>query len=140
PQAPPASIEKFNRALLASKIVVYADPAGGGAAGIHIARLIEKLGIADELRPKTKFGAGGDGTEGAPARGYGTLGLTQVTEIVGKPGAELVPLPDELQNYTGFIAGTPAGAKQTEAVAVLITFLRSPAALAVMKSKGMQAY
>src|SRR5262245_6105846 len=76
-----ASIEDFKSALLAAKIVVYADPAGGGAAGIHIARVIEKLGIAEQLRPKTKFGAGGDVTEVTLAQGYGALGLTQVTEI-----------------------------------------------------------
>jgi molybdate transport system substrate-binding protein len=134
-----ASIEDFKRALLAAKTIVYADPAGGGAAGIHVARVIEKLGLAEQLKPKTKFGAGGDVTEVTLAQGDGALGITQVSEIVGKPGAELVSLPDELQNYTGFTAGTLAGAKQAEAVAAFIRFLKSPAAISVMKAKGMQA-
>ncbi len=85
-----ASIEDFKRALLAAKIVVYAEPAGGGAAGIHVARVIEKLGISEQLKPKTKFGAGGDVTEVTLAQGAGALGMTQVSEIVGKPGAEFV--------------------------------------------------
>jgi len=133
-----ASIEDFKRALLDAKTVVYADPAGGGAAGIHVASVIEKLGIADQLKPKTKFGAGGDVTEVTLAQGDGALGMTQVSEIVGKPGAEFVPVPDELQNYTGFIAGTPTGAKQSEAVKAFIEFLKSPTALAVMRAKGME--
>lgn len=133
-----ASTEDFKRALLDAKVIVYADPAGGGAAGIHVARVIEKLGIAEQLKPKTKFGAGGDVTEVTLAQGDGALGITQVSEIVGKPGAQFVPVPDELQNYTGFIAGTRTGAKQSEAVKAFIEFLRSPAAIAVMQAKGMQ--
>ena len=133
-----ASIEDFKRALLAAKTIVYANPAGGGAAGVHIARVIEKLGISEQLNPKTKFGAGGDVAEITLAQREGTVGLTQVSEIVGKPGLEFVPVPDELQNYTGFIAGTPAGAQQGEAVAAFIRFLKSPEAIATMEAKGMQ--
>ena len=133
-----ASIEDFKDALLAARVVVYADPAGGGAAGIHIARVIEKLGIAEDLKAKTRFGAGGDVAEVTIAQGSGALGLTQVSEIVGKPGMQLVPMPEALQNYTGFIAGTPAGAKESTAVQAFIAFLRTPETTAVMKSKGMR--
>src|SRR5262249_46349250 len=49
-----ASIDDFKRALLAAQVIVYADPAGGGAAGTHVARVIEKLGIAEQLKPKTR--------------------------------------------------------------------------------------
>lgn len=134
-----ASSEDLKRALLAAKAIVYAKPAGGGAAGIHIARVIEKLGIAEQLKPKTKFGAGGDVTEVTLAQGDGVLGMTQISEIVGKPGAEFVgPLPDELQNYTGITAGTPTSAKQSEAGRTFVKFLQSSAAAAAMKARGMQ--
>jgi molybdate transport system substrate-binding protein len=133
-----ASVEDFKRALLAAQVIVYADPAGGGAAGIHIARLIEKLGISEQIKPKTKLGAGGDVTEVTLAQGSGALGMTQVSEIVGKPGAQFVMLPEALQNYTGFTVGTPTGARQSEAVDAFIAFLKTPAAVAVMKAKGMQ--
>jgi molybdate transport system substrate-binding protein len=49
------------------------------------------------------------------------------------------PLPRELQNYTVFTAGTAAGSKQPEAVKAFIKFLKSPAAAAAMKEKGMRA-
>jgi len=138
PVPPMQSLEEFKAALLGARVVVYANPAGGGAAGVHIARVIDKLGIADELRSRTKYGAGGDVAEVTVAQGSGALGLTQVSEIVGKPGMQLVPVPDEVQNYTGFVAGTPSGAKESEAVRALLAFLRTPEAAAVMKSKGMQ--
>jgi molybdate transport system substrate-binding protein len=133
-----SSVEDFKRALLGAKIVVYANPAGGGAAGIHVARVIEKLGIAEQLKPKIKFGAGGDVTEVTLAQGDGAIGLTQVSEIVGKTGAEFVAVPEELQNYTGFTAGIPAGAERSEAVDAFMQFLQSPVAATTMKAKGMQ--
>jgi molybdate transport system substrate-binding protein len=134
-----ASAEDLSRALLAAKTVVYADPSRGGAAGIHIARVIQQLGVAEQIKPKIKLGAGGDVTEVTVAQGEGTLGMTQVSEIVGKPGAVFVgPFPEKLQNYTIFAAGRPTGATQREAVSAFLDFLKSPAALATMKAKGMQ--
>jgi molybdate transport system substrate-binding protein len=133
-----ASVEDFKRVLLAAETVVYANPAGGGAAGIHIARVIERLGIAEQLKTKIKLAAGGDVTEVALAQGDGAIGMTQVSEIVGKAGAQFVRLPEELQNYNGFIAGTQVGAKQEQAAAAFIEFLKSPAAIATMKAKGME--
>jgi molybdate transport system substrate-binding protein len=132
------SAEDFKRALLESQVIVYANPAGGGAAGVHIARLIEKFGLAEQLKQRTVFGAGGDVAEVTVARGPGALGLTQVSEIVGKPGMQLVPLPEELQNYTDFVAGIPSGGKPSPAVGQFIAFLKTPAAIAVMKEKGMK--
>lgn len=133
-----ASAEDFGRVLLAAKTIVYANPAGGGAAGIHIARLIEKLGLAEALKPKTKLAAGGDVTEVALASGPGAVGLTQVSEIVGKPEAQYVVMPEELQNYTGFTLATPAGGAPADATAALIAFVKGPAAAETMKRKGMR--
>jgi len=132
------SVEDFKRALLESKVIVYANPAGGGAAGVHIARVIEKFGLAERLKQKTIFGVGGDVAEVTVAQGPGALGLTQVSEIVGKPGMQFVPLPEDLQNYTGFVAGIPSGGKPSAAVGQFIAFLKTPAAIAVMKEKGMK--
>ena len=132
------TVPDFRRALLEANAVVYANPAGGGAAGVHIARVIEKLGLSEQLKAKTRFGAGGDVTEVTLALGQGALGLTQVSEIVGKPGAQFVPMPDALQNYTGFVAGIPLGAKRSQAAGAFIDFLKTPAAAAVMREKGMQ--
>ena len=134
-----ASVEDFSRALSSAKTIIYADPSRGGAAGIHIARVIRDLGIAEQLKPKVKFGAGGDITEVTITQGEGALGMTQVSEIVGKPGAVFVgPLPEKIQNYTVFAIGRPVGAKQPEAVTAFINFLKSPPARTSMKAKGMQ--
>src|SRR5215475_13880180 len=139
PKVSIGAAEELRRALLAAQTVVYASPAGGGAAGIHIARVIEKLGISEQLKPKTRFGAGGDVTEVTLAQGVGTLGMTQVSEIVNKVGAEFVgPFPDELQNYTGITLGIPTGLARSRAVTALMEFLKSRPAVTVIEAQGMQ--
>ena len=49
--------EAFKRALLAAKAVAYTDPASGGASGAHMAKVLDRLGIANEVNAKTKLGA-----------------------------------------------------------------------------------
>jgi molybdate transport system substrate-binding protein len=137
---PIGSADELRRALLAASTVVYAFPAGGGAAGVHIAKVIDRLGIAEQLKTKTRFGQGGDVTEVTLAQGPGAFGMTQISEIVHKPGADYVgPFPTELQNYTGVTIGTPAGAQPSEAVKALVAFLQGPSAVAAIRTRGMEA-
>ena len=50
-----SSADSLKRSLLAARSISYADPAKGGVSGIHFARVLERLGIADEMKPKTKL-------------------------------------------------------------------------------------
>jgi molybdate transport system substrate-binding protein len=50
-----ASVDGFKRSLLTAKSIVYVDPSSGGASGIYIANLLERLGVAAEMKPKTKL-------------------------------------------------------------------------------------
>jgi molybdate transport system substrate-binding protein len=136
---PMSSVEDFKQAVLAAKVLVYADPVRGGAAGVHIGRVLRDLGLADQLKSSIKLGAGGDVTEVTIAQGDGALGITQISEIVGKPSARFVgPMPDELQNYTVFVAGTPENAKAPDAATAFVRFLSGPVAAGAIKAKGMQ--
>ena len=89
PKPPIGTAMELSAALLGAKTIVYALPAGGGAAGVHIAKVIEQLGIAAQVKPKTRFGAGGDVTEVTLAQGAGAFGMTQISEIVHKPGRSM---------------------------------------------------
>jgi molybdate transport system substrate-binding protein len=81
----------------------------------------------------------GDVTEVTLAQGPGAFGMTQISEIVNKPGAEFAgPFPAELQNYTGVTVGVPVGAAPSAAVTALIAFLQSPTAVAALKARGME--
>ena len=138
PKPDVSTVDKFKQALLAAKSVAYIDPASGGSSGIYIDKLLEKLGIADQVRPKAKLKKGGHVAD-LIISGEAELGLHQISEIVPVKGAVLVgPLPKEIQNTTTYAAALGASAKNKEAAQALIKALAGPAAAAVLKSKGME--
>ena len=55
------SVDAFKRTLLAAKSVAYIDPAAGGSSGIYVGKLLERLGIAEEVNAKAKLIHGGAG-------------------------------------------------------------------------------
>jgi molybdate transport system substrate-binding protein len=138
------SVEAFKRALLSARSIGYRDPATGSTSGTYAASLLERLGIADELKPKLRL----DRTEGdvpenvflAVARGEIEMQIGQITEIVIAPGVDLAgPLPSEIQNTTVMAAGVIAASKAPEAAHAFIRFISSPSARAVLKATGFVA-
>jgi molybdate transport system substrate-binding protein len=135
-----SSVEAVRRSLLAAKSVVYGDPAKGGASGVHFVRVLEKLGIAEEMKPKTILIPGAGAAE-VVARGEAEIGVSQTIDLIRVAGADYVgPLPPELQNTTDFVfsAGVLASAKEPDAAKALIKFLSGPDAARVIKAKGME--
>jgi molybdate transport system substrate-binding protein len=133
-----SSLAAFKQALLAAKSVAYIDPAAGGSSGIYVAGLLDKLGIAADVKPKAKLIPGGAVAEHV-AKGEAELGIHQISEILPVKGVTLVgPLPAEIQNYTVYAAGIGAHAKESDAAKALLKTLTSPAAAEVLKSKGME--
>jgi molybdate transport system substrate-binding protein len=107
-----STVDAFKRALLAAKSVAYIDPASGGSSGIYVAGLLDKLGIAAEVKPRAKLKKGGYVAE-LIASGEAELGLHQISEILPVKGVKLVgPLPAEIQNYTTYAAAVGAQAQQ----------------------------
>jgi molybdate transport system substrate-binding protein len=132
------SVDAFKQALRAAKSVAYIDPAAGGSSGIYVAGLLDKLGLAAEVKPKAKLIHGGAVAEHI-AKGEAELGIHQISEILPVKGITLVgPLPAEIQNYTVYAAGLGANAKETEAAKALLKALSGTAAAAVLKAKGME--
>jgi molybdate transport system substrate-binding protein len=139
PQPDVSTVDAFKNAVLAAKSVSYIDPASGGSSGIYVARLLERLGIADQIKPKEKLKQGGYVADYVSS-GEVELGIHQISEIVPAPGVTLVgPLPKEIQNYTVYAAGIGATAAQADAARALIAVLSGPSAQALFKSKGMDA-
>jgi molybdate transport system substrate-binding protein len=135
------SVDDFKRALLGAKAIVYADPSRGGAAGIHVAKVIDQLGLTKEIKPKLRLANGGDISEVTLSLGPTAIGITQISEIADKPRVQLVgPLPKSLQNYTVFMAGVPTHAAQLAGANALLKFFRSPRGSAVIKAKGMEGF
>lgn len=132
------TVDAFKRALLDAKSVAYIDPKSGGSSGIYFDGLLDKLGIGDAVRRKSKLKQGGYVAE-LVASGEADVAVHQISEIVPVKGVTLVgPLPAEIQNTTTYTAGISAAAKDPAAAQALIDHLAGPAAAAVLKTKGME--
>ena len=98
-----STVDAFRKTLLAAKSIVYIDPKVG-TSGKHVAEVLNKLGIADEINKKARLGQGGYIVEQV-GRGEIELGIHQVSEILPVKGVKLVgELPKELQKYTVYVA------------------------------------
>lgn len=130
-----ASVEAFKRAILNAQSVAYSS----GSAYLS-GELFQRLGIADQVKEKSVPVKGGAVAVGsAVAGGEAELGLHIVSELLPVPGIEVVgPLPAELQRTVILSVGILEGAKEPAPAGALIKFLTSPAAVAVIKAKGME--
>jgi len=131
----------LKRTLLAAKSISYVDPASGGASGIHFATVLDRLGIANEMKAKTVFPSAKTPAEVGVlvANGEAEIGVHVVVELISVAGIDLVgPLPGDLQNTIVFSAAIMTDAKDAAAAKALIDFLRTADAAKVMKSKGME--
>jgi molybdate transport system substrate-binding protein len=136
-----SSAESFKHALLAAKSVAVSKPVGAGLSGAHMAKVFGKLGIAEAMQAKLKYGTGGvSGLVGLIlARGEAELGVQQIAELMAVPDIDFVgPLPRELQSVTPFVAAILASAQQPEAGRKLIAFLSSAQAKRVIGAKGLE--
>ena len=132
-----STAEKLKEALLATKSISYADPAKGGASGVYFAKVIDRLGIADQMKPKTVLVPGAQAGE-LVAKGEVEMGVAQASEIAAVPGAQVVgPLPGDLNSAITFAVGIGSASKDPAAAKSLIELLTGPTGAAVLKSKGM---
>ena len=132
------SVEAVRRTLLEAKSIVYTDPAVGGRSGMHFAIVIERLGIADQVKAKSILNDGSLSAE-LVARGEAEIAIQFISEIVVVRGVDLIgPLPEELQEITVVAAAIAKSAEHPDAARALIDFLISPSAAPVIKAKGME--
>jgi molybdate transport system substrate-binding protein len=138
PKPDTSSPDALKQVLLGSKSVVYTDPATGGVTGVFFARVLNELGIANEVNAKSKLTSGVLNAEFV-ARREADVAFQMRHEILAVPGAEFVPLPSEYQQSGAvvFAASVAVGAKEIEAAKAFVQFLSGPAAVQLIKAKGM---
>ncbi len=80
--------------------LTYSD----GPSGAYIAGMLERIGVAEEMKAKTKLTTGP--VAELVAKGEAEIGIQQIVAILPVKGAELAgPLPEELQNIIVYAAG-----------------------------------
>ena len=130
-----SSGEAVKKAMLAAKSVAYST----GPSGVYVGALIEKLGIADEIKARTKRTPRGTRVGQLLASGEAELGFQQISELIHETGIDFIgPLPADVQNYTNFSSGIGSAAKSQAAAKALQAFLTTPAAAEVIRKNGME--
>jgi molybdate transport system substrate-binding protein len=129
------SVDAVKRTLLAAKSFARNE---GAESGKHILSVFQRLGIAEDMKPKTKAMPVGTGyVAELVMRGEAEMAAQQMPELKAVPGIAAVPLPAELQLVVVFSAGLSAAPHDAGAANALVTFLSSPDAAAVLKAKGL---
>jgi molybdate transport system substrate-binding protein len=134
-----SSPEALKRTLLAAKSITYANPAHGQGSGIHFAKVLDRLGIADEMKSKTVFLPKPGPVGVLVANGEAEIAVHQFQVLIPVADIEIVgPLPGDLQDTIVFSAAIMASARDAEASKALVNFLRTPETATVIKAKGLE--
>jgi molybdate transport system substrate-binding protein len=129
------STEAVKKTLLAAKSIGYST----GPSGVYLTGLFQRLGVADQIKPKLKQTPTGIFVGSLVASGEAEVGFQQVSELSHFPGVDYVgPLPADIQEITVFSSGLQVGAKQAEAANAWVKFLTAPAAAPAFKARGLE--
>jgi molybdate transport system substrate-binding protein len=129
--------EMLRSALLAAKAIAYTNPTLG-PSGTQFAIVLERLGITEQVKPKTKFPAAGGFVGDLLKQGEADIGIQQAIELSGFGGVEVVGLlPSEFQVVTEYAAAVPRNALHPETGKALVQFLRSRDGAVAMHARGL---
>jgi molybdate transport system substrate-binding protein len=132
-----STVEAFKRTLLSSKSVAYP---GEGASGKYFVSVVERLGIAAEMKPKMRPMPAEYNVE-VVASGEADMVVVVASRISGVRGVQLVGgIPQELQTWIGFAGGVGSKAKEARAAREMLRFFTAPEAAAVLKASGIEPF
>ncbi len=132
-----STAEAFKRTLLSVNSVAYP---GDGASGKYFVSLIDRLGIATEMKPKMRPMPGEYNVE-VVADGGVDMVVVVASRIYGVPGVDMLGLiPNELQTWIGFATGVSANTQQGDAARALAKFMTAPTAAAVLRPIGIEPF
>jgi molybdate transport system substrate-binding protein len=130
-----STVESFKQTMLGAKSVIRSTE---GTSGRYFETLLNRLGIADEMKGKIKLGPSGRVAEFV-ARGEVEIAVQQVSELLPVIGADFVgPFPSELQLFTVFSAGVSMASKEPKVSKAFIDFLTAPTSASVIRAKGLE--
>jgi molybdate transport system substrate-binding protein len=133
-----STAETFKAALLAAPSIASTDPAAGASSGIYFAGVLQKMGIADAVRPKETLVEGGSSCD-LVAAGRVALCVQNISEIVPVKGVVVAgPFPAAMQNYITYSAAVAKGSTAPDDARAFIADAMSPARVQVWKSGGFE--
>lgn len=130
------TVVAFKNAMLNARSIGYSE----AGSGLIAAAVMDKLGIADQLKARTKHINGLPVAE-AVAKGDVEVGLQQINVILPVQGADYVgPLPDELQQYVQFSAAVLTASRQKELARAFINYITSADAGPLLRKSAMEPW
>jgi molybdate transport system substrate-binding protein len=130
-----SSVDAFKNTLLNAQSITYAAT---GSTAMHLPKVLDRLGIAEQVKAKIKPNALNRVPQ-VVAAGEVDLAIGGMALLLSAKGVQVVgPLPAELQSWFVNTAGVSTAAKQPDAAKALIKYLATPEAAAVIKAKGME--
>ena len=132
------TVAAFRQAMMSAKAIGYGDPAAGGVSGVHMSRVVSRLGL-EELQGRIRLFPDSQAVMSAVARGDVEIGFGLTSDAVLVAGVELAaPLPTDIQNFTEYAAAVVTGASQDTAAREFVKYLSSAVAGPIWKAKGFE--
>lgn len=136
PRADIGTPDKLKQTLLKTKSITYTK---NGASAVFVTRMIDRLGIAAELKPKLIEETRAGRVSQSVAEGQADMVLTLISEILPVHGVQFLgPLPGALQGYAVLAAGAGAHAKDAQAARAVVKYLTGASTEPTLKAKGME--
>src|SRR6185503_21228867 len=131
-----SSADALRNTLLRAKSIGYSASESGKYFSTV---LVQRLGVADQVLPKSRLIGGGVRVGAVVASGELEIGFQQVSELLPVKGiAHITPLPPELQKVTSVIAGVSANSPDKACALSAIQFLASTEAANAISKSGLE--
>jgi molybdate transport system substrate-binding protein len=127
------------RAALLAADAIYVPDTSASTAGLHVASVLQQLGIADEVAARLKISANGATAmrQLAQSDAKRPIGCTQATEIITTRGVELSDaLPNGCELATMYTAGVTVRAANASPAERLIDLMTSADSEALRSQAG----
>lgn len=132
-----STADALKKSLLAARSLSFTDPSGGGTAAVFIAGLMDRLGVTDAIRDKSRTFKTGREVIAAVTRGDAEIGLGFTSEFAPVKDVKVVgALPGEVGLVNEYSAYIPSSSASAEGAKALLAYLAHPAARAVFKAAG----
>ena len=131
-----SSADALRKTLLQAKSIGYSASESGKYFSTE---LVQRLGIADQVLPKSRLIGGGVRVGAVVASGELEIGFQQLSELLPVKGiAHITKLPPEFQKVTSVVAGIAAGSPDKARALTAIEFLASPEAAQAISNSGLE--
>ncbi|MBY0267972.1 MAG: substrate-binding domain-containing protein [Burkholderiales bacterium] len=130
-----SSVDAFRKTLLEARAIAHTIH---GASGMYIPTMLEKLGIAEQMKPKTVNRPGGYiGT--VVVAGEADIALQQIPELLAVPGLDCVgPVPDAVQKSFETSIALFCASSNATAAREMMAFFASTANTPLFREKGLE--